>query len=69
MDKKIMTLFFLLMIVLAVTATYIAMNQAPLEDQDYTYDGSSEVADDEISGEIDDLFIEEDEEIEIGDMV
>jgi len=64
-----MTLFFLLMLVLAMTATYIALNQAPLEEQDHTYDGSSPVTNDEISDEIDDIFIDEDKEIEIGEMI
>ena len=70
MDKKIISISFLLIIVIAVTATYIAFNQpSSVEDQqDYVPDGG-DVTDEDISNEIDDFFISEDDEIEIGEMV
>ena len=70
MDKKIISLCFLLIIVIAVTVTYIASNQLSSEEnqQNYVpaYDG---VADEDINDEINDMFISEDDEVEIGEMV
>jgi len=70
MDKKIMSLCFLLLIVMAVTVTYVAYNQsASVEDQQSYVPADGNVADEDIIDEIDDSFIPEDDEIEIGEMV
>ena len=70
MDKKIISIYFLLIIVIAVTITYTAINQSSLEkQQDYVPDDSGDVTNEDIFDEIDDLFISEDDEIEIGEMV
>ena len=70
MDKKIISIYFLLIIVIAVTVTYIAINQSSLEkQQDYVPDDSGDVTNEDIFDEIDDSFISEDDEIEIGEMV
>ena len=70
MDKKIMSLCFLLLIVMAVTVTYVVYNQsASLEDQQSYIPADGAVTDEDIIGEIDDSFIPEDDEIEIGEMI
>jgi hypothetical protein len=70
MDKKIMSICFLLIIVIAVTVTYIAFNQSfSLENQQNNIPVGDDVTDEDISDEIDDFFIYEGDEIEIGDMV
>jgi hypothetical protein len=70
MDKKIISLCFLLIIVIAVTVTYIASNQLSSEENQQNYvPAYDDVADEDINDEINDLFISEDDEIEIGEMV
>ena len=68
MDKKIISILFLLIIVLAVTATYVVYNQPSAEEKQ---EGSfmDIVTDEEINSEIDDVFLDEDDEIEIGEMI
>lgn len=70
MDKKIISLCFLLIIVIAVTVTYIASNQLSSEENQQNYvPAYDDVADEDINDEINDMFISEDDEIEIGEMV
>ena len=70
MDKKIMSLCFLLLIVMAVTATYVAYTQSvSVENQQSYITADGDVTDEDIIDEIDDSFIPEDDEIEIGEMV
>ena len=65
-----MSLCFLLLIVMAVTVTYVAYNQsASVEDQQSYIPADGNVTDEDIIDEIDDSFIPEDDEIEIGEMV
>ena len=69
MDKKIMALCFLLLIVVAVTISYVALYQLSDGNAQDTMPEDSDVTDEDLSNEIDDFFLEENEEIEIGDMV
>ena len=70
MDKKIFLISLLLIFVIAVTALYVVYNQSFLaEDQDSYVPDDGEVSDQDISNEIDDLFLDEDDEIDIGEMV
>jgi len=70
MDKKIISICFLLIIVMAVTVTYIAFNQpSSVENQQNNVPVDGDVTDEDIFDEIDDFFISEDDEIEIGEMV
>ena len=68
MDKKIISLCFLLIIVVAVTVTYVTLNQYSSEEDSQSI-SADEVTPEELSDEIDDLFIPEDDEVEIGEMV
>ncbi len=70
MDKKIISICFLLIIVIAVTVTYVVSNQlSPVENQQDYVPADGDAPDEDIFDEIDDSFIPEDEEIEIGEMV
>jgi hypothetical protein len=70
MDKKIISLCFLLIIVIAVTVTYVVSNQLPpVESQQDYVPADGDVTDEDINDEINDIFISEDDEIEIGEMV
>ena len=70
MDKKIISICFLLIIVISVTITYIAFNQSSsVENQQNNIPVGGDVTNEDISDEIDDFFISEDDEIEIGEMV
>jgi len=68
MNKKIISLFLLLILMVSITATYVYFNQN--ENNGNQYDSSDKTVDDtDIANEIDDMFIEEDEEVEIGDII
>jgi hypothetical protein len=70
MDKKIISICFLLIIVITVTVTYIAFNQSTsVKNQQNNIPVDGDVTDEEIFDEIDVLFLSEDEEIIIGEMV
>ena len=70
MYKKIISICFLLIIVIVVTVTYIAFNQPPSVEKQQNYvPADSDVTNEEIFDEIDEYFIPEDDEIEIGEMV
>ena len=68
MDKKIISLCFLLIIVIAITVTYIASNQPSSEKNQQNY-VPGDVTDKDMSDGIGDFFILEGDEIEIGEMV
>jgi uncharacterized alpha/beta hydrolase family protein len=68
MNKKITSIFLLLIICLSIAVLYSYFNQTPKDDKEVndsivTYD------DNDFGNEIDTIFIEEDDEIEIGEMV
>ena len=67
MDKKVTTILFLLIIVVAVTVTYVAVNQpSSIDEQSQT---QVDLTEEDVFEEIDDYFLSEDDEIEIGEMV
>jgi len=67
MNKKIISIIFLLIIVVSLTLVYYYNNSTSEESH---YDSPIQTIDENnVSEEIDDLFIEEDDEIEIGEMV
>jgi hypothetical protein len=68
MNKKIVTIIFLLLIVISLTLVYSYYNNSFTEESHY--DGPIQTIDENnVSEEIDDIFIEEDDEIEIGEMI
>ena len=69
MNKKILAVFFLLLIVVSATISYRVLNQ-PVAQNNQSNDGSSgTITQDEMAGEINNIFINETQEIEIGEMV
>ena len=68
MDKKIISIIFLSIIFVSIAVTYVYLDQ-PAEDgkQDVIVSGTP--TDDEINQEVNDLFLDEDNEIDIGDML
>ena len=69
MDKKILSIFFLLIIVISVTVLFVTLNQTSSEDGHQSFSPTEELTEEDISNEIDDNFIPEDDEIDIGEMV
>ncbi|UCF12967.1 MAG: hypothetical protein JSW06_01595 [Thermoplasmatales archaeon] len=68
MNKKFISIFFLLIIVVAITFVYSYLTQPTTEEK--PYDNSIDSVDEkDISEEIDNLLIDEDDEIEIGEMI
>jgi hypothetical protein len=68
MNKKILAVSFLLLIVVSVTISYRILNQ-PVAQNNQSKDSSGTVTQDDMSGEINNIFINETQEIEIGEMV
>jgi hypothetical protein len=67
MNKKIISIIFLLIVVISLTLVYDYYNNSTSEDSNY--DSPIQTIDENnISEEIDNLFIEEDDEIEIGEI-
>lgn len=68
MNKKIISITFLLIIVVSVAIAYNYYNATDTSEKQY--DSPVETIDDNnVSEEIDNTFLEEDDEIEIGEMV
>ena len=68
MNKKIISIFFLLIVFISVALTYVYLSQPASDEKEY--DGSAEDIDyTDISKEIDNQFLEENDEIEIGEMI
>ena len=68
MNKKIIMIFFLLVIMVSIVFTYNYFKQSTTEEKPYDYP-LDYVDDKDISNEIDNLLIDEDYEVEIGEMV
>jgi len=68
MNKKILSLLFLLILLVSVTLSYaFFVQQAPSDGHQTGLEG--DIDDDTFTSEVDSLFLDEDEEIEIGEMV
>jgi hypothetical protein len=68
MNKKILAVLFLLLIVVSATVSYRVLNQ-PLAKNNQSNGLSGTITQDEMAGEINNIFINETQEIEIGEMV
>lgn len=69
MDKKIISIFFLLIIVISATVLFVTFNQSSYQEDQQNYFPAEGLSDEDISNEIDDEFLSEDDEIDIGEMV
>ena len=68
MNKKFISLFFLLILMVSIAFAYIYFNQIETDERQYDISGKT-ISDEDIANEIYDVFIEEDDEIEIGEMI
>jgi hypothetical protein len=68
MNKKILAVLFLLLIVVSATVSYRVLNQ-PVAQNNQSNGSSEIITQDEMAGEINNIFINETQEIEIGEMV
>jgi peptidoglycan hydrolase CwlO-like protein len=68
MNKKILAVLFLLLIVVSATVSYRVLNQ-PVAQNNQSNGLSGPITQDEMAGEINNIFINETQEIEIGEMV
>jgi len=68
MNKKITPILLLLIVFVSVTLAYVYFNQPATDEQKYD-SSAKDVSDEDLSDEIDDIFLDEDDEIEIGEMV
>jgi peptidoglycan hydrolase CwlO-like protein len=68
MNKKILAVLFLLLIIVSATVSYRVLNQ-PLAKNNQSNGLSGTITQDEMAGEINNIFINETQEIEIGEMV
>ncbi len=68
MNKKILSLFFLLILLVSVTVSYAYFSQPSTSDDHQTNTGG-DIDDDTVSSEIDSTLLDEDQGVEIGDMI
>lgn len=69
MDKKILSIFLLLIIVISATVLFVTLKQSTSQEDQQEYSPAEDLSDENISNEIDDVFLSEDDEVEIGEMV
>ena len=69
MDKKILSIFLILVIVVSTTVIYVALKEPISYEDPQDYSLGEYPTDDDISNELDDVFISENDEIDIGDML
>jgi len=68
MNKKIISILFLLIIFVSMALVYSYLNKTSTDEKQF--DSSVDtITDENVAEEIDNFFIEEDDEIEIGEMV
>jgi hypothetical protein len=68
MNKKILSLLFLLILLVSVTISYAYINQPTTQNSTPT-DSDGTITEDTLTSEIDSTFLDEDQGIEIGDML
>ena len=68
MNKKILSLLFLLILLVSVTVSYAFFNQ-PTNTNKYQTTTDGDVDDAMLNSEIDSTLLDENESIEIGDMI
>jgi len=69
MDKKILSIFLILVIVISTTVLFVTLKESSSQEDQQDYSIGEDLTDEDISNEIDDAFLSEDDEIDIGEMV
>jgi len=69
MDKKIIIISFLLLIFISATVIFVSFNQSESEEEHIQYSTNDDISQDDVFNEIDDFLVEEDDEVDIGEML
>jgi len=69
MNNKIITTFILLIIVISATLLFVSFNQSDKDTNQNNYPSDDEISENDISDQVDEFFLSEDDEVDIGDMV
>jgi len=69
MNKKIISVFILLLVVISTTILFVSYKGTDSGDSQTTIPSGKDVSEDDITKELDGFFISEDDEVDIGDMV
>jgi len=69
MDKKILSLFIILVIVVSTTVLYVTLKEPTYKEDQQDFSLGENPTNEDISNEIDDAFIPEDDELDIGEMI
>ena len=69
MDKKILSIFLILVIVVSITVLFVTFKESTSEEDQQGFSVGEDVTNEDISNEIDDAFLPEDDEVEIGEMI
>jgi CHASE3 domain sensor protein len=67
-NKKIISIFFLLIILVSIALVYSYFSQNSTDENQYSSSPNT-VTDSDVASEIDNAFLAEDDEVEIGEMV
>ena len=68
MNKKITSIIFLFIIVISAVILYGYLSQPDAEESKYN-DSTGTIDEEDIENEFNDFFLDEDDEVEIGDMI
>ena len=69
MNKKIITTFVLLIVLISATLFFVLFDQSDSDSDQNNYPSAEEISEKDISDEVDDFFISEDDEVDIGDII
>ncbi len=69
MDRKIFSILIILLIVVSITVLYVTLKETIYNEDQQDFPLGENPTNEDISNEIDDAFIPEDDEIDIGDMI
>ena len=69
MDKKILSISLILVIVVSTTVLYVALKEPAYEEDHQDISLGESPTNEDISNEIDDIFLSENDEIDIGEMI
>jgi len=69
MDKKILSIFSLLIIFISATILFISFNQSSVDNNQQDLTSKDDLSEGDIQEEIEKLFLPEDDEIDIGEPI
>ena len=69
MNKKIITTFILLIVVISATLVFLSFSETSSDSEKNNYPSDENISEEDISEEFDDFFVSEDDEVDIGEML